>query len=48
MEELEGERSHLEQEKQALEMQMEKLTLQVGLVARERFPVDSTPSSPCE
>lgn len=30
MEELEGERSRLEQEKQALEMQMERLTLQVG------------------
>lgn len=36
VEELEGERSRLEQEKQALEMQMERLTLQVGLGWPER------------
>ena len=41
MEELEGERSRLEQEKQALEMQMERLTLQVGLGAREMFPAQT-------
>lgn len=39
VEELEGERSRLEQEKQALEMQMERLTLQVGDgLAREMCP----------
>lgn len=42
MEELEGERSRLEQEKQALEMQMERLTLQVGNErAREMCPAQS-------
>lgn len=38
VEELEGERSRLEQEKQALEMQMERLTLQVGLGGGETLP----------
>lgn len=49
VEELEGERSRLEQEKQALEMQMERLTLQVGLGGQRSVPcTDSTPSSSCE
>lgn len=46
VEELEGERSRLEQEKQALEMQMERLTLQVGLGGqRDIACTDGTPSS---